>query len=86
MGVKSRSFLTLLDSLSSSAAASVRIEIFSGEVTRPSVPLERGVRLVGPERLFGPLGVPDFLCKSELKKFASTPSPEGVEGLSFESI
>ena len=60
VGVKSRSFLTLLASLSSSAAASVLIDILSG-VTKPSVPLVRGVTL---ESELGPLGVPgepDFL-------------------------
>lgn len=65
VAVKSRSFLTLLASLSSSAAASVRIAILSG-VVMPSVPFGvRGVRLLGPpERELGPLGVPgepDFL-------------------------
>lgn len=87
--VKSRSFLTLLASLSNSAAASVRIDILSG-VTNPSVPLVLGVRLLAPlDREFGPLGVPgepDFLWRSELKKFARTPSPDGAPGASFASI
>lgn len=88
--MKSRSFLTLLASRSSSAAASVRIAVLSG-VVMPSVPLVRGDdKLVGPPwREFGPLGVPgvpDFLCSSELKKFARTPSPEGAPGVSLASI
>jgi len=92
VGVKSRSFLTLLESLSSSAAASVLIDIFSG-VVRLSVPLVRGVvgRLPAPlDKLFGPElgapGVPDFLWSNELKKLASTPSPDGVWGFNFTSI
>lgn len=59
VGAKSRSFFTLFDNLSSSAAASVLIDILSGVI--PSVPFERfkiGVLV----RLFGPPGVvPDFL-------------------------
>jgi hypothetical protein len=63
---KSRSFLTLFASLSSSAAASVRINALSGVIVRsPSVPLVLGVRLLAPlESELGPLGVPgepDFL-------------------------
>lgn len=61
---KSRSFLALLASRSSSAAASVRMESLSG-VAMPSVPLVRGVRLLAPlDSELGPLGVPgepDFL-------------------------
>lgn len=86
---KSNSFLTLRESLSSSAAASVRIAILSGDVMS-SLPLVRGVRLLGaPESELGPLGVPgdpDFLWSSELKKFARTPSPEGAPGASLASI
>jgi hypothetical protein len=84
---KSKSFFTLLASRSSSAAASVRIDILSG-VTIPSVPLVRGVPGALESEL-GPLGVPgapDFLCSNELKKFAKTPSPDGAPGASFASI
>jgi hypothetical protein len=86
---KSRSFLTLFASLSSSAAASVRIDILSGVIIS-SVPLVLGVRLLAPlESELGPLGVPgepDFLCSRELKKLARTPSPDGAPGVSFPSI
>lgn len=60
--VKSRSFLTLLASRSSSAAASVRIDILSG-VTESSVPFGRGVMapLVSEFGLPGVPGDPDFL-------------------------
>lgn len=84
VGVKSRSFFTLFDNLSSSAAASVLIAILSG--VRLSVPFVRfkiGVLV----RLFGAPVDPDFLCNRELKKLASTPSPLGVEVVvSFGSI
>jgi hypothetical protein len=92
--LKSKSFLTLTLRVnrSSSAAASVRIETLSG-VINGSVPLAVRIDKLGapgepppPPPLLALPGEPDFLCSSELKKFANTPSPLGAPGFNLTSI
>lgn len=79
--------MTLRVKRSNSMAASVRMEIFSLAVTRasPAPLVARGDTPVPPAKLGAAAGEPDFLCSNELKKFARTPSPLGVPGLSLPS-
>lgn len=79
--VKSISFFTLRVKRSNSAAASDRIAVLSLMSTVPFI--ERGdAAALG----LLPPGDPAFLFKSELKKFAKTPSPPGAPVFNLPSI
>lgn len=64
-------FFVLANRSNSAAASDLMVSLSFGEsITTPG-----GFGDVEPK---GVLGVPDFLWRSELKKFARTPSPPGV--------